>query len=189
MAKRILKTTQSFGTKIKHWCLMQWHTTVTGVKFWRKSQFFTRLRMLIMKHFNTRNVRLWNVLELLTPKSKLNDNWCYMHCVKRYLLYTNWWLRYCFDSSCTWLKASKALTVSESIFRGRILWCFSLSKINISPAAPDVELILFPLWYWPIMNAHTKQQRDKVFETDFIVSQKSNPQSAHLSAPSHIYMT
>ena len=42
-------------------------------------------------------------------------------------------------------------------------------------AAPDLELILFPLWYWLIMNAHTKQQQDKVFETDFIDSQKSDP--------------
>ena len=66
----------------------------------------------------------------------------------------------------------KAPTVSVSVFRGRILWHFSLSKINISPAAPDLELILFPLWYWPIMNAHTKQQQDKGFETDFIDSQK-----------------
>ena len=73
------------------------------------------------------------------------------------------------------MKASKALTVSVSIFRGRILWRFSLSKNNISPAAPDLELVLFPLWYWPIMNAHTKQQQDKVFETYFIDSQKSDP--------------
>ena len=36
MAKYILKTTQTFGSKIKHWHLMQWHTTVTGVKFRRK---------------------------------------------------------------------------------------------------------------------------------------------------------
>ena len=66
------------------------------------------------------------------------------------------------------MKASKALAVSVSVFRGRISWRFSLSKKNISPAAPDLELILFPLWYWPIMNAHTKQQQDKVFEMDFI---------------------
>ena len=116
------------------------------------------LRMLVMKHFNTCNVRPQNILELLTPKSKLNGNRCYMHCVKRYLHCTNWWLRQCFDSSCTWIKASKALAVSVSIFRGRILWRFSLSKNNISPAASDLELILFPLWYWPVMNAHTKQQ-------------------------------
>ena len=38
MAKYILKTTQTFGSKIKHWCLMQWRTTVTGVKFRRKSK-------------------------------------------------------------------------------------------------------------------------------------------------------
>ena len=74
----------------------------------------------------------------------------------------------------------KAPTVSMSVFRGQILWCFSLSKSNISPAAPDLELILFPLWYRPIMNAHTKQQQDKVFEMDFTDSQKSDPPFAHL---------
>ena len=79
------------------------------------------------------------------------------------------------------MKASKALTVSVSVFRGWILWHFSLSKNNISPAAPDLELILFPLWYWPIMNSHTKQQ-DKVFETDFNDSQKSDPPFVHLLA-------
>ena len=61
------------------------------------------------------------------------------------------------------MKASKALTVSVSVFRGRISWRFSLSKNNIFPAAPDLELILFPLWYWPVMNAHTKQQEDSVW--------------------------
>ena len=30
------------------------------------------------------------------------------------------------------------------------------------------------------MNAHTKQQQDKVFETDFIDSQKSDPPFSHL---------
>ena len=83
------------------------------------------------------------------------------------------------------MKASKALTVSVSIFRGWIPSRFSLSKNNISPAALDLELILFPLWYWPIMNTHTKQQQDKVFEMDFIDSQKSNPTFAHLLALSH----
>ena len=38
------------------------------------------------------------------------------------------------------------------------------------------------------MNAHTKQQQDKVFETDFIDSQKSDPPFAHLLALSHIYI-
>ena len=85
------------------------------------------------------------------------------------------------------MKASKVLTVSVSVFRGRISWCFSLSKNNISPAVPDLELILFPLWYWPIMNAHTKQQQDKVFESDFTDSQKSDPPFVHLLALS-IYM-
>ena len=36
------------------------------------------------------------------------------------------------------------------------------------------------------MNA--KQQEDKVFETDFIDSQKSDPPFAHLLALSHIYI-
>ena len=35
------------------------------------------------------------------------------------------------------------------------------------------------------MNAHTKQQQDKVFETDFIDSHKSDPPFAHLLAVSH----
>ena len=38
------------------------------------------------------------------------------------------------------------------------------------------------------MNAHTKQQQDKVFETDFIDSQKSDPLFAHLLALSHIFI-
>ena len=36
------------------------------------------------------------------------------------------------------------------------------------------------------MITHTKQQQDKVFETDFIDSQKSDPPFAHLLALSHI---
>ena len=32
------------------------------------------------------------------------------------------------------------------------------------------------------MNAHTKQQQDKVFEADFIDSQKSDPPFVHLLA-------
>ena len=36
------------------------------------------------------------------------------------------------------------------------------------------------------MNAHTKQQQDNVFETDFIDSQKSDPPFAHLLALSHM---
>ena len=84
------------------------------------------------------------------------------------------------------MKALKALAMSVYIFRGRISWHFSRSKNNISPAAPDLELILFPLWYWQIMNTHTKQQQDKVFETDFIDSQKSDPPFAHLLALSPI---
>ena len=36
------------------------------------------------------------------------------------------------------------------------------------------------------MNAHTKQQQDKVFETDFIDSQKLEPPFVRLWALSHI---
>ena len=86
---------------------------------------------------NISSMQPWNILELLTPKSKLYDNRCYMHCVKQYLLCTNQWLRWCFESSCMWIKASKALTVSMRVFRGQIPGLFSLSKINIAPAAPD----------------------------------------------------
>ena len=180
MAKYFLKTTPTFGSKIKHWRLMQWRTTVTGVKVRRRRK--SVLHYIVCRcwswnwHFNTHNVRPRNISAPLTPKTKLRDNQFYMNCVKRYLLCANRWLRQCFDSSCTWMKASKLLTVSVSVFRGQISWRFSLSKNNISPAASDLELILFvPLWYWPIMNAHTKQQQDKVFQTDFIDSQKSDP--------------
>ena len=38
------------------------------------------------------------------------------------------------------------------------------------------------------MDAHKKQQQDKVFETDFIDSQKSDPPFSHLLALSHIYI-
>ena len=36
------------------------------------------------------------------------------------------------------------------------------------------------------MNAHTKQQQDKMFEMDFIDSQKSDPPFAHLLALSQL---
>ena len=63
---------------------------------------------------------------------------------------------------------------------------FTFKNICIAPAASHLELVLFSLWYWPIMNAHTKQQQDKVFETDFIGSQKPTPNDAHLLALSYI---
>ena len=37
------------------------------------------------------------------------------------------------------------------------------------------------------MKEHTKQQQDKVFETDFIDSQKSDLPFVHLLALSHIW--
>ena len=109
------------------------------------------LQMLFLKHFNTHNVWSGDISEPLTPKTKLSDNWFYIHCVKRYLLCANRWLRYCFDLSCTWMKALKVLTMSVSIkgiFSSHIPWRFLLSKNNISPADPDLELVLFSLWYW-----------------------------------------
>ena len=51
------------------------------------------LWVLVMKHINTHNVRPRDILEPLTPKTKLSDNWFYMHYVKWYLLCANWWLR------------------------------------------------------------------------------------------------
>ena len=72
------------------------------------------------------------------------------------------------------------------LFQGSNFVALFTFKNNISPAAPDLELILFPLWYWLIMNACTKQQEDEVFETDFIDSQKSDPPFAHLLALSHV---
>ena len=51
------------------------------------------LRMLVMKHFNTHNIWSRDISEPLTPKTKLSDNQFYMHCVKRYLLCANRWLR------------------------------------------------------------------------------------------------
>ena len=47
------------------------------------------LWMLVMKHFNTHNVRPRDISEPLTPKTKLRDNRFYMNCVKRYLLCAN----------------------------------------------------------------------------------------------------
>ena len=39
------------------------------------------------------------------------------------------------------------------------------------------------------MNVHTKQQQDKVFETDFTDSQKSDPLFAHLLALSRVWVS
>ena len=92
MAKYILKTTQTFGNKIKHWRLhavtyhSDWSKVLTKEKV-RSS--LDCLRMLVIKHFNTHNVRPRYISEPLTPKTKLSDNRFYMHCVKRYLLCAN----------------------------------------------------------------------------------------------------
>ena len=81
------------------------------------------------------------------------------------------------------MKASKALTVSMSVFRGQIPWRFSLSK-NISPAAPDLELTLFLLW--PVMNTHKATTRQSDWNR-FFDGQKPNPPFVHILARSHIY--
>ena len=98
MAKYILKTTQSFGSKIKHWCLMWWRTSVTGVKFRRKRKSVLHYIVCRCWSWNisthiTDNIRPRDISEPLTPKTKLSDNRFYMHCVKQYLFCANRWLR------------------------------------------------------------------------------------------------
>ena len=82
------------------------------------------------------------------------------------------------------MKASKALTVSVSVFRGQIPWRFSLSK-NISPAAPDLELILFLLWYWPVMNTHKATTRQCLKQ--ILTVKNPTPPFGHIWALSDIY--
>ena len=83
------------------------------------------------------------------------------------------------------MKASKALTVSVSIFRGQISWQFSLSKNNISPAASDLELILFhcnadQLW------THTQSNnKTKCLKWILLTVKNLTPPFAHLLARSH----
>ena len=46
-------------------------------KVWTKEKVSSSLdcpRMLVMKHFNTRNIRLGDILEPVMPKTKLSDN-------------------------------------------------------------------------------------------------------------------
>ena len=64
---------------------------VTYPSDWGKVSVKERVRssldclwMLIMKQFNTHNVWLRDISEPLTPKTKLSDNWFYMHSVKWY---------------------------------------------------------------------------------------------------------
>ena len=76
MAKYILKTIQTFGSKIKHWHLMQWCITVTGVKFQpkRKSDLrWTVCGCWSWNILNTSNIWLRDILEplSLTPKTKV----------------------------------------------------------------------------------------------------------------------
>ena len=92
-AKYILKTTQTFGSKNKTLApdAVTYHSDWSKVSMKEKvSSSLDCLWMLVMKHFNTHNFRPRDILEPLTPKTKLSDNRFYMHCVKRYLLCANW---------------------------------------------------------------------------------------------------
>ena len=85
MAKHILKTTQSFGSKNKTLVpdAVTYHSDWSKVSMKEKvNSSLDCLRMLVMKHFNTHNVQPRNISEPLTPKTKLSDNRFYMHCVK-----------------------------------------------------------------------------------------------------------
>ena len=97
MAKYILKTTQiniwqSNKTLVPDAVMYHsdWSKVLTKEKV---SSSLHCLWMLVTKHFNTHNVWPRDISEPLTPKTKLSDNQVYMHCVKRYLLCANWWLR------------------------------------------------------------------------------------------------
>ena len=168
IAKYILKTAQTFGTLAPD--AVTYHSDWSKVMTKEKvSSSLDCLWMLVMKHFNTHNVWLTDISEPLTPKIKLSDNQFYMHCKAISPLQIGGWGNVLICHVSLYVSENtESPHVSVSVFRGRIPWCFSLSKSNISPAAPDLEFILFPLWYWPIMNAHTKQQQDNEFETDFI---------------------
>ena len=89
MAKYILKTTQQNKTLVPDAVMYHSDWSKVSTKGKVRSSLHC-LRMLVMKHFNTHNVRLRDILEPLTPKTKLSDNQFYMHCVKRYLLCANW---------------------------------------------------------------------------------------------------
>ena len=127
------------------------------------------LPMLVMKHFNTHNVRLRNISEPLTPKTKLRDNRFYMNCVMWYLL--------CANQSCTWTKASKVLTVSMSVFRGRILWHFYFQKI--------IFLQLLQIWSSYCFHCDTDQlwmhtqsnNKTKCFKQILLTAEKRLPES------------
>jgi len=63
-----------------------------------------------------------------------------------------------------------------SVLRGRISWHFSISKNNISPAASEAHIVSsVVLTNYERTHKLTKQQHDKVFQTDLIDSQKSDP--------------
>ena len=183
MAKYILKTTQAFGSKIKRWCLMQWRTTVTGVKFWRNSSLDC-LRMLVMKHFNTHNVRPRDILEPLTPKTKLSDNWFYMHCVKWYLLYklmteVIFWFLICHE----WKHRKHSLWVcpfSGLEFRG----AFTFKNKYCSSSSRFGTHIVSTVILTNYKRTHKATTRQSVWNRFYWQSEP--PPNAHLLALSHI---
>ena len=90
MAKYILKTTQTFGSKTLAPDAVTYDSDWSKISMKEKvSSSLHCLWMLVTKHFNTHNVQPRNISEPLTPKTKPGDNQFYMHCVKRYFLCAN----------------------------------------------------------------------------------------------------
>ena len=88
--------------------------------------------MLVMKYFNTRNVQPWDILEPLTPKTKLSDNWFYMHCVKRYLLCTEvmfWFVMYANESTHR-ARVRFQGSNSMALFTFQNKYCSSCSRVG-----------------------------------------------------------
>ena len=84
MAKYILKTTQTFGSKNKTLApdAVTYHSDWSKVSTKEKVRSsLDCLRMLVMKHFNMHNVWPRDISEPLTPKTKLSDNRFYMRWV------------------------------------------------------------------------------------------------------------
>ena len=93
-----------------------------------------------------------------------------------------------FGSSCTWMKTSKALTVSVSIFRGRISWHFSLSKkLYFSSCFRFGAHIVSTVILTSYERTHKETTRQSVWN-GFYWQSKIRPPFAHHLALSHIYI-
>ena len=187
MAKYILKTTQTFGSKIKHWRLMQWCTTVTSKVSTKEkvSSSLHCLRRLVMKHFNTHNVWPRNISEPLTQKTKLSDNQFYMHCVvisplcKSVTEVMFWFVMYANESI-------ESTHCEHVHFQGLDLCvAFHFQKI--------IFLQLHQIWSSYCFHrdtdqlwTHTQSNKKTKCLKRILLSQKSDPPFAHLLALSHI---